>query len=133
MCKLLLVWSGDFCEDDIDGCEDFMCYPEVQCIDNPAPMSGASCGDCPMGFFGTGFMCDGRYNTSSYYILLSELRLVPSLSDAVDIDECENGTDNCQQQCVNTEGSFLCECYSGFKFDSNVICQGIITTYQLML
>ena len=106
-----------------------MCYPGVQCTDNPAPMSGASCGDCPTGFFGTGFICDGMYNINTS----GELRLYPSLSDTVDIDECENETDNCQQQCVNTEGSFLCECYSGYEFDSKGICQGIITTYQSML
>ena len=32
-----------------------------------------------------------------------------------DIDECAEGTAHCDQQCVNTEGSYRCECNDGFK------------------
>ena len=32
----------------------------------------------------------------------------------VDIDECENGTSDCEQLCTNADGSYLCQCGSGF-------------------
>lgn len=28
-------------------------------------------------------------------------------------DECEEHTDGCSDVCVNTEGSFYCECFAG--------------------
>ena len=33
---------------------------------------------------------------------------------SAEIDECEVMTDNCHQNCTNTEGSFTCSCSSGF-------------------
>ena len=33
------------------------CYPGVQCLDKPAPLSGHTCGDCPQGFIGDGVDC----------------------------------------------------------------------------
>ena len=37
------------CDQDEDGCADFECFEGVECIDNPPPASGASCGPCPNG------------------------------------------------------------------------------------
>ena len=31
-----------------------------------------------------------------------------------EINECERLLDNCQQECMNTDGSFNCSCYDGF-------------------
>ena len=42
---------------------------------------------------------------------------VKSLS--LDINECTADTDNCQQMCSNTQGSFSCSCRSGYTLDSN--------------
>ena len=36
-----------------------------------------------------------------------------------DIDECSEGTHNCDQVCTNTEGSFTCSCNSGYTLLSN--------------
>lgn len=36
-----------------------------------------------------------------------------------DIDECSTNTDSCQQQCINTEGSYLCDCGEGFALNSD--------------
>ena len=36
-----------------------------------------------------------------------------------DINECEDDTDDCEQICTNTEGSFDCSCMSGFTLDDN--------------
>ena len=48
----------------------------------------------------------------------------------VDIDECLS-TDNggCDHTCVNTDGSYYCECYDGYVLtDDNFNCTGM---YQL--
>ncbi|CAC5355720.1 unnamed protein product [Mytilus coruscus] len=40
-------------------------------------------------------------------------------SQCSDINECQTGTDNCQQNCINTHGSFICSCESGYSMNSN--------------
>uniref|UniRef100_A0A8C5WBI2 EGF like domain multiple 8 n=1 Tax=Leptobrachium leishanense TaxID=445787 RepID=A0A8C5WBI2_9ANUR len=37
----------------------------------------------------------------------------------VDIDECRRPSHACSQSCVNTPGSFRCECHSGFALDED--------------
>ena len=51
--------------------------------------------------------------------------LPPSLSLS-DINECENGTDNCHAdaQCIDTVGSFSCSCLPGFRGDGVMTCAG---------
>lgn len=36
-----------------------------------------------------------------------------------EINECLNGTDNCEQICTNTLGSFVCSCNEGFELEEN--------------
>ena len=38
---------------DVNGCNDIDCFPGVECTDNPAPLTGATCGDCPNGTIAT--------------------------------------------------------------------------------
>ena len=46
----------------------------------------------------------------------------------VDIDECTDGTDNCTDGCVNTEGSYYCTCSEGYELmDGNNTCVGELT------
>ena len=47
-----------------------------------------------------------------------------------DIDECSEDTDNCNQTCTNTEGSFACECDDGYYLDSDgTTCNGMDLEY----
>ena len=42
-----------------------------------------------------------------------------------DIDECETGANECDENanCFNTDGSYTCRCQTGFAGDGN-LCQG---------
>ena len=38
----------------------------------------------------------------------------------LDIDECASeDTNNCGQTCVNTEGSYFCQCDDGYRLESD--------------
>ena len=45
-----------------------------------------------------------------------------------DAEDCVNGTstDRCDQICTNTDGSFVCECNTGYQLDDDMItCSGM--------
>ncbi len=43
----------------------------------------------------------------------------------IDINECQQGIDLCDHICVNTYGSYTCQCNQGFRLDGNgQICNG---------
>lgn len=52
----------------------------------------------------------------SYIDLCYELTC---LTTFVDIDECDEGLHNCEQICINSIGSYTCQCYSGCELNSN--------------
>ena len=37
----------------------------------------------------------------------------------LDIDECEENTDNCAQNCADTDGSYNCSCDPGYRLASD--------------
>ena len=44
--------------------------------------------------------------------------------------KCTTDTDNCTQNCENTDGSFTCSCNDGYTTaDNGITCDGIIVTY----
>jgi len=46
-------------------------------------------------------------------------------SSIIDIDECANNSSNlCAQQCVNTAGSYKCDCYDGYRPVNDTHCEG---------
>ncbi len=52
----------------------------------------------------------------------------------IDNNECTLNTDGCQQLCVNTVGSFRCDCNSGYTLDSNgITCSGKLDTEYIHL
>ena len=65
---------------------------------------------------------------------LAQVRLPHKVNNAMpvlpspDLDECDLNVDNCQELCVNTEGSFECACSRGFSLDSDgVSCNGMFS------
>ena len=61
--------------------------------------------------------------------LLNVLRkyvLIPCYSD---INECSTSNGGCQHTCVNTAGSYQCQCRSGYTLSSNIqSCDGMYFT-----
>ena len=49
----------------------------------------------------------------------------------VDIDECLQGTTGCNQDCRNTEGSFVCTCHNGYQLHRNdlTLCVGMLSSH----
>ena len=48
----------------------------------------------------------------------------------IDIVECAEETDNCVQHCINTAGSYTCDCDAGYRLDSDGwSCNGKINNY----
>ncbi|XP_067939788.1 mucin-like protein [Watersipora subatra] len=87
-------YTGDLCDADMDACELVAspCYPSVLCVDLPPPADheGYACGDCPAGYTGDGKTC-------------------------TDIDECTG--DVCGHICINSPGSFVCACRTGYNLN----------------
>lgn len=44
----------------------------------------------------------------------------------LDINECMTNDSNCEHTCVNTIGSYYCQCVSGFRLNAttNATCYG---------
>ena len=93
-CLCNSAWTGIHCTEDVDACADQPCFGNVTCNDNIAPQSGYTCGKCPMGYTGDGLKCS-------------------------DIDECVNGTHQCNHTCINEDGSYSCQCRSGYMLNAD--------------
>ena len=50
---------------------------------------------------------------------------------SIDLDECRPNNGRCEQGCVNTVGSFDCECSLGYRLVTDYRCQG--TTLYICL
>lgn len=43
----------------------------------------------------------------------------------LDVDECSEGSDNCAQNCTDTDGSYDCSCRSGYRLaNDSQVCDG---------
>ena len=52
----------------------------------------------------------------------------------VDINECHERTDGCHQKCVNTNGSYTCDCQTGYRIASDgYTCTGIFKSFAQRL
>ncbi len=51
----------------------------------------------------------------------------------VDIDECAEVTDGCNQHCNNTIGSYFCDCNTGYELDDPLTCVGMHSVKQIGL
>ena len=42
-----------------------------------------------------------------------------------DINECTNGTNLCEHNCYNTNGSYVCDCEPGYQLSNGLTCSDI--------
>ena len=42
----------------------------------------------------------------------------------LDIDECSSNNGGCSDMCVNTNGSYYCECLEGYELQNETVCVG---------
>ncbi|XP_055859671.1 mucin-like protein isoform X2 [Biomphalaria glabrata] len=92
------AYTGTYFESEFDGCTSQPCSIGQSCTDLTAAQQGDAtegyiCGPCPTGFTDVHKLC-------------------------IDINECLNSS-LCDQICVNTEGSYKCECKEGFTLSSS--------------
>ena len=72
----------------------------------------------------------GKPCTSIYRVLPQNAHLHSEKNLHSDIDECSEGTHNCDQICTNTVGSFTCSCNSGYKLLGNgKSCRGTFSKH----
>ncbi|CAB3401851.1 unnamed protein product [Caenorhabditis bovis] len=137
--------DGFICE-DVNECEKHPCHPHADCTNLP----GSFQCKCHSGFEGDGVKCTnplerscedvqkfcGRvehvsclsvrvYNGSLTSVCECEpgYRFDKSSNECVDIDECHENRHNCDPAstvCVNTEGSFKCDCAEGYEGEGGI-------------
>ena len=85
---------------------------------------------CQNGFSGNGVTCVGEMivNLQAIKDVLYCMRVYTCnliFLFTVDVDECEEEIDGCDQICNNTEGSFFCSCMMGYSLaDDQFNCSG---------
>ena len=55
----------------------------------------------------------------NYQNIAESSHYVSYIYTLVDINECDKGTDGCEQMCSNEIGSYQCSCISGYYLASN--------------
>ena len=71
-------------------------------------------------------------------IFPSSILMHLSLSFYTDFDECADpSSNNCSlaenQECINTLGSFICQCNAGYSMQSGGGCEGIFKLVHLLI
>ena len=65
------------------------------------------------------------YITYSIYIQLAFEKNLTVCVFYLDVNECNTNNGGCQHNCVNTDGSYECQCRSGYRFSSGHSCTGM--------
>ncbi|XP_055859606.1 uncharacterized protein LOC106063092 isoform X3 [Biomphalaria glabrata] len=138
-------WTGTTCVQDIDECSDskFNCSSDhYVCLNTPGSFrcscqqgfkldtDGKTCIECPEGQFGLNcqHQCSCQKSNTQYCNKTSGACVcLPGWMGTdcdVDINECNNvQMNNCStdrhQECVNTPGSFTCQCQQGLELDTD--------------
>ena len=76
--------------------------------------------------------CANQDTMAVFSVLVSKFFLKFLLFYYSDINECNLNISGCSQECVNTVGSYYCDCDNGYLLDSdNHTCTGNSTTEKL--
>ncbi|KAI8738014.1 mucin protein, partial [Biomphalaria glabrata] len=92
-------YTGLSCEKDKDGCASRPC--QTNCTDAPADLEVIT---------GLAYQCEGCFDG---YILND------NKTKCEDINECENNPCDPNAQCINSIGSYYCQCNNGFRLNES--------------
>ncbi|XP_067850812.1 mucin-like protein [Heptranchias perlo] len=100
-CTCTPAYTGDYCTEDFDACQDNQCFLNDTCKDQPAPLEGYTCDPCPDNLIGDGLKC-------------------------YDLDECQENKASCEQICTNVFGGYNCSCNKGYTVNifNSSLCTG---------
>ncbi|XP_052236237.1 uncharacterized protein LOC127848005 isoform X4 [Dreissena polymorpha] len=87
-------YTGDDCDKLYDWCAERPCTFGRNCTSLPSNKTYL-CSPCPNGYAAE-----------------------PGTNDCIDMNEC-NSSNPCDHTCLNTEGSYSCDCEQGFRVDAN--------------
>ena len=138
-----MCWSGPTCEDDYDYCaQDALCPLHSSCedvpldehLDNPTG-PGYTCTGCPEGYELTIDFNDnnatkcagaGSSNCPDKFVNIKWINFVciRVLFISLDVNECNTTANTCEQQCINTDGGFMCGCWIGYNPLNSTHCEG---------
>ena len=129
-------FEGETCS-DVDECSinNLTCDADADCYDTPG---GFQC-SCRTGFSGTGQKCQkGQCQDSicaenkkclslNTFDCVCKAGFVDGFNDTcIDIDECLPHANTCHDQadCINSPGSYSCECQIGFHGNGTICVEG---------
>ncbi|XP_063712546.1 fibulin-1-like [Symsagittifera roscoffensis] len=101
-CRCLPGWDGVTCDLDADECSSENGGCQINCINTPGSFY-CGCADPGYQTSANGFVC-------------------------IDADECVLGTDDCDESsstCSNSEGSFNCDCKTGYETSGPNTCTDV--------
>lgn len=148
-CQCDVGWTGEYCEENFDGCADSPCTMGTTCTDvHPVEHAQGGkaffCSECPKGYEKNYEICvdinECQLTTTNKCSQLclnapevsphpasarvrcdcrAGYKLAPDGASCIDFDECAALTSSCEQRCNNTVGSYLCHCYGGYALKKN--------------
>lgn len=101
---------------DIDECSLNTDYCEHICTNT----NGSYTCKCKTGFE---LSSDGHHCSGNYKLVYNQYMYTDVIT--IDINECESKNGGCDDNCINTIGSFYCTCEDGYELNDNELsCDG---------